>query len=235
MGNEEPLSRDMLRLFRAVMTGLHYIARLCAYQHQLHCIDAPVFTTTFLRSRGFNEYTIRRIWRAVYNRDVIRGQVIYNYRGVVFRFKPRPEHGVAYHDAKTMTPIDRIDCMALGDECYEVPHCNSFYIYVEGELGHAFIRINVTYLVGLLARTHPDFLAEFLDFIDRVLERPRDEIEAAAILINEVLSMLREENKLLSFILPYVPRSLEELLRVSPLAKKLYIALMEHLGASGLR
>ena len=223
----EPMSRDMLRLFKAVVIGLRDIAKLCASNYRLHCIDAPAFTTTFLRSRGFNEYIIRRIWRAAHDRSVTGGQVIYRYEGIVFRLKPRLEHGTAYHDARTMTPLDRFDCSILGDECYEVPHCNSFYIYVEGELGHASVRMNVSYLVGLLARTRSGFLSKFLEFANRVIERPRDEFEAIAILMDDVLSVLNEENKLLGFILPFVPRSTDELLRVSPLAKKLYIELVQ--------
>ncbi len=227
MSLDEPMSRDMLRLFKAVVTGLRDIAKLCVNNHRLHCIDAPAFTTTFLRSRGFNEYIIRRIWHAAHDRSVTGGQVIYRYKEIVFRLKPRLEHGTAYHDARTMTPLDRFDCNVLGNECYEVPHCNSFYIYVEGELGHASVRMNVSYLVGLLARTRSGFLSKFLEFANRVIERPRDEFEAIAILIDEVLSTLRDEDKLLSFVLPFVPRSPDELLRVSPLAKRLYIELAQ--------
>ena len=226
MAPEEPMSRDMLRLFKAVVTGLRDIAKLCASNHRLHCIDAPAFTTTFLRSRGFGEYVIRRIWRAAHDRSVMGGQVIYRYEGMVFRLRPRIEHGTAFHDARTMTPLDRFDCAMLGNECYEVPHCNSFYIYVEGELGHASIRMNVSYLVGLLARTRSGFLSKFLEFANRIIERPRDEFEAIAILIDEVLSVLKDEDKLLGFILPFVPRNVDELLHVSPLAKKLYIELV---------
>lgn len=226
MAVEEPMSRDMLRLFEAVVTGLRDIAKLCASRHRLRCIDAPAFTTTFLRSRGFGEYTIRRIWRAAHDPNVSKGQIIYKYHGIVFRLKPRLEHGTAFHHADTMTPLDRIDCLSLGDKCYEVPHCNSFYIYIEGRLGYASLRINVSYLVGLLSRTRSDFLTRFLEFADRVIKRPRDEFEAIAVLVEEVMDVLESEDKLLSLILPYVPRSLDELLRVSPLAKKLYIELI---------
>ena len=225
---EEPMSRDMMRLFEAVVTGLRDIARMCASMHELRCIDAPAFTTTFLRSRGFGEYVIRRIWRAAHDKNVSKGQTIYKYRDIVFRLKPRLEHGTAYHYADTMTPLDRMDCLSLGDKCYEIPHCNSFYIYIEGRLGYASLRINVSYIVGLLSRTKPGFLTRFLEFADRVIKRPRDELEAIAILVEEVLSVLESERRLLGLILPYVPSSLDDLLRVSPLAKKLYIELVSH-------
>jgi hypothetical protein len=220
---QDRLQRDLIRLFKAVLLGLRDISKLCASMHSLRCIDAPVFTTTFLRSRGLSEYSIRRIWRAAKQRSIQGGQIIYHYHDTIFVIRPRVEHGIAYHDADTMVPVDKIDCLTLGDRCYEVPNCNSLYIYLQGRLGHASIMLSASYIVGLLSRTRPSFLSSMLEMSSKAVYDFHETSKFLLNMLSAVLDLLNREAPLLRMILPYVPRSLDELLRVSPLAKKIYI------------
>jgi hypothetical protein len=217
------LQRDLVRLFDAVLLGLRDIAKLCASTPALRCIDSPVFTTTFLRSRGVGEYSIRRIWRAAKQRSVQGGQVLYHYYDTVFVIRPRVEHGIAYHHADTMVPVDKIDCLALGEKCYEVPNCNSFYIYLQGRIGHSSIMMSASYIIGLLSRTQPEFVSSILEMGKEAIYNVRRTKESLPRMLLTVLGLISREAHLLKMILPFVPQSLDDLLRVSPLAKKIYI------------
>jgi hypothetical protein len=228
------ISQDILRLMRAIIDGLTLVVRLCYSNSRLQCLDPPVFTSPMLRRLGYGEYELRRLWRIARGRSTTARRkpvVLYNCCSARFEIEPIVKHEVAYHHRQTMTPVDYVDCRVLGEDCLEATHANKFYLYIRGHVEDNILRINVAHLLALIARRSWGEVESLLRNARRFLEA--DNVEKLAVvseMIEAISRIAAERRHIIEALVPRVPHSLHELLRVSPAAREVVEVVRLHMG-----
>ena len=216
------MDRWLARLLAASIEGLKAVVEFCTSMPGLHCLDPPLFTTRFLRSRGFGEYEVRRLWSVA--RRLSGGRcTVYSFEDTRLDVRPRVTCGAAYHHAGTMVPVDRVDCEVLGGECLVSTRTNSFYVYVEGHIERNTVRINLAHLAVLAARSSRGLVEELLDHAARALTLAADEKRGELLaVLGGLADLLARYRDVVEAVLPTAPSSLGELLRLSPVLRRLY-------------
>jgi hypothetical protein len=190
----------------------------------LHCLDPPIVTTGFLRSRGYGEYEVRRLWRYARRLHALR-YPLYVYEDSLLTLRLVVRQGPAYHYARTMTPVDRVDCEVLGGECRVSTRSYGLYSYIEGHVEGNSVRLNLAHLAVLAARAKPRLVLEILGHALNFVEPPSNMADRIGELMNVLakLSRLVEEYyTVIDNALPRAPRSLDELLHLSPIIRYVY-------------
>ncbi len=216
-----PVSYGLFRLAHAVLDGLLLIVRLCTSHRSLHCLDPPVFTSPLLRRLGYGEYDIRRIWREGERRSASGGVVVYECCSSRFTVKPVVRHEPAYHHRATMAPVDPIDCRILGDDCVEITHSKKFFLYIVGNVEDNYLKMNVAHLIVTVARSEPGKVVEIIETARRIYGdhggTPKPEL--AVKLVEDVFEIVEERRHILEVLVPRIPSSMDELFRMSPIAR----------------
>ncbi|MEB2836777.1 MAG: hypothetical protein GSR80_000728 [Desulfurococcales archaeon] len=139
---------------------------------------------------------------------------IYKFRRASFRlrivYKRAPLREVQCVEVKV--PIDPADSEGLYYEY--APSAHAVYLYVEGGFSGVGVKVNAERLLRLVAERDPDLLDELEGSIIKQAWG-RGDVE------NAVLRILRGWHGLLDNVLPRVPRILDDLLRLSPVLRRL--------------
>ncbi len=188
------------------------IARCCSYL-RLHCRDPPAASSSLLYGLGYNQYQVRSFWSAM--KEIGSAEIeIYKFRRASFRlrivYKRAPLREVQCVEVKV--PIDPADSEGLYYEY--APSAHAVYLYVEGGFSGVGVKVNAERLLRLVAERDPDLLDELEGSIIKQAWG-RGDVE------NAVLRILRGWHGLLDNVLPRVPRILDDLLRLSPVLRRL--------------
>lgn len=210
-------------LAEAVLRALLLEARTAAAEPELKFLDPPLLTTPTLRRLGYGRYRIQQVWegaRAVASIREVRYRTLYRYGDTEFRLLPQLSEGPVRILRDHGVPLDDYDCHKAGDRCYSAPRGNRFYVYIEGHVENSALRVNTVYLAVLLTRSGgwhllKDLASALMGFAYSIAESlcSGESVEA---LLQELSDIMARERRLLELVLPHVPRSPEELLRLSP-------------------
>lgn len=182
----------------------------------LHCYDPPVAISPLLRCLGYNEYQVRRFWR--YFEEGGRIDVeIYRYLEAQFKIISVYRKETISHIRHSCVPVDLLDCHKLGSECIKTPHTHALYLYVDGRVGNAEIKINIVRLLSLLYSMNRRVVDKLLDSILDLLWN-RVSVEE---FYDRVLEALNLGDHVLSVALPLKPNSREKLLQLSPVLRRI--------------
>ena len=186
----------------------------------LSCRDSPLATSRFLYSLGFTQYRIRKLWSAL-SKQSNYNIIIYKYRNSVFKLVLAYEKGPASHlylDGLCL-PVDDIDVSQHSHmRVVRSPKAHKAYAYIEGQISeHINININIIRVLVLLGRSGArDLVNEMFDEVKEVLWGRNENLE------NILLNIIKYKNiKILEVLLPKVPRSREELFRLSPALRRI--------------
>ncbi len=200
----------------AILNSIRMIYTKCA-ELGLRCNDPPCVITPLLKCLGYNEYQIRRFWATF--EDLGNGIVLEIYRYSLARFNLvisyRKE--TVMHLRHKCIPLDEIDCRRLGSECIKTPHSHALYIYIDGRVENTVARLNVIRILYFLYSKNPRVVDELMEALRGVIWNRGNVLE----LYDKVLSGLRIGSSVLKLILPLVPSNVEELLRLSPILRRI--------------
>ncbi|MCE4619109.1 MAG: hypothetical protein F7C37_06690 [Desulfurococcales archaeon] len=193
-------------------------------KNNLDCRDPPLASTRFLYSLGYTQYLIRSLWKKL--SEPIDSIALYKYENAVFNLSV--EHSVealcSLEYNGLFIPLDAMDSLHLrhgGHNCLFTPRTHVIRVYLKGSvLDHVEIRINIIRLLSIIAKGLG--LGKVYELLDGIIEllwnRDVRSIES------ELLEFFHHDNyeRILSFFLPHIPRDLEDLLRVSPVLRRLH-------------
>ncbi len=186
----------------------------------LSCRDPPLATSRFLYSLGFTQYRIRKLWSAL-SKQPNYNIIIYKYKNNLFKLTLVYERGPVSHLylGGIYLPIDDMDASQhsrMG--AVRSPRAHKVYAYIEGEISeHINININIIRILVLLGRSGAQSLInKMLDEVKEVLWGRGENLE------NILLDIIKYRNiKILEVLLPKVPRSKEELYKLSPALRRI--------------
>lgn len=191
--------------------------------YNLDCRDPPLATTRLLYSMGYSQYLIRSMWKALQSSPGT--PVLYKYRNATFNLMVKTSIeavcSISYNGL--IIPLDAMDAIKIkrgGHLCHFTPRSHTVRIYLNGNvLEHVEIRINIIRLLTLMARDYGlERTFSLLDSLTNVIwRRGSGELESF------LLEALHNEGyrRILSFILPYVPKTPEEIYKVSPALRRI--------------
>ncbi len=180
---------------------------------RLRCTDPPVASTGLLYSMGFNQYSVRRFWSelplGVYNVP------LYTYLDTFFNLEL--EHAkTPVREAECegmLVPLDNIDSIKWRE--VSTPQSHVLYARISGRIEGNVIKVNVVRLAKVVETYEPGWVDMFLAGVMRVY---RDK-SLLAELEKRVLEELLKRRSILSFILPHIPSSREDLHSHVPLVR----------------
>ncbi|MCE4615196.1 MAG: hypothetical protein F7B60_06685 [Desulfurococcales archaeon] len=185
----------------------------CCYSVRIRCTDPPIASTGFLYSLGFHQYLIRSFWSGlplgVYDIPL--------YKWLNTDFSLEIEHLISgvneIRCGELVIPIDELD--ARMKNTVFTPRSHLLYIRIKGKVGGNVIRLNVIRLAKLIETYEPGWVNSLLDSILKAFDDPSLLID----LENKVLEETRKRALLLSFILPRIPRSVDDLNKLVPIVR----------------
>ena len=186
----------------------------------LSCRDPPLATSRFLYSLGFTQYRIRKLWSALskqHNYNII----IYKYKNSMFKLTLTYERGPVNHLylEDLYLPIDDIDAFQHSHmSIVRSPKAHKAYAYIEGEISeHINININIIRVLVLLGGSGAR------DLVNRMLDEAREVLWGRGEnLENILLNIIKYRNtRILEVLLPKVPRSRDELYKLSPALRRI--------------
>ena len=186
----------------------------------LSCRDPPLATSRFLYSLGFTQYRIRKLWSAL-SKQLNYNIIIYKYRNSMFKLTLTYERGPVSHLylGDLYLPIDDIDASQHSHMgVVRSPKAHKVYAYIEGEISeHINININIIRILVLLGRSGAqNLINKMLDEVKEVLWGRGENLE------NILLDIIKYKNiKILEVLLPKVPRSKDELYKLSPALRRI--------------
>ncbi len=183
----------------------------------LSCYDPPVVISPLLKCLGYNEYQIRKFWRYFEEGGKIKVE-IYRYLEAHFEIISIYRKETISHIRHSCVPVDAIDCHKIGSDCVKTPHSHVLYVYVDGKIGNAEIRMNIIRLLSLLYAINRKVVDRLLDTIlDLVWNRVSvDEF------YDRVLETLKLGDNILGVVLPLKPNDKNQLLQLSPILRRIY-------------
>ena len=179
-------------------------------KYNAKCRDPPATTSSLLKSKlGLSEFKIKRFWRIarVYHGYSLN---IYRLRDAWFHLVILVRRGTAYSYNDDFFP-DEFDCMRA--KCLEYTNENMLYIYLEGGLGGEALRINTIYILKKLLEVESECYKKIMEGVEGIIRRDHTRIIRS---VTCLFRILKSYSTILSEILPFIPRSLNDLLLISP-------------------
>jgi len=180
------------------------------FKYNAKCRDPPAVTSSLLKSKlSLSEFKIKRFWRIAraYHGYSLS---IYRLRDVWFHLVILVKKGTAYSYNDDFFP-DEFDCMKV--KCLEYTNENMLYIYLEGGLGGEALRINTIYVLKKLLEVESECYKKLMEGVEGVIRRDHTKIVRS---IPCLFRILKKHSTILSEILPFIPKSLNDLLLISP-------------------
>ncbi|MCE4625642.1 MAG: hypothetical protein F7C35_07265 [Desulfurococcales archaeon] len=176
----------------------------CVYC-RLKCVNPPAVTTGLLRDLGYTQYDIRAFWSrlplginkiAIYRTRIGKFDLIFDHRvGAVKETVCR----------NLTTPVDNIDARRVPS--YTSPNTHMLYLQVEGGFGGNVLRINIIRLARIIESYEPGLPERFLVSVREVISGKIDKKYVIDLIYKEI----EKWSRTLSLILPYIPRSPQDL------------------------
>ena len=185
----------------------------CCYSERIRCTDPPIASTGFLYSLGFYQYLIRTFWSelplGVYEIP------LYKYLETQFAIEITHEINSAreIRCGKYLVPVDELD--ARSKETVFTPRSHLLYVRLSGVVEGNVIKINIVRLAKLIETYEPGWVNSILDSILKALNDPSVLVD----LEDKVLQEIDRRKLLLSFILPRIPKSREDLFKLVPILR----------------
>lgn len=194
----------------AIIKGIDCQVKGCI-KYDVRCRDPPAITSTFLRNvLGFSEFRVKRFWKVA--KSLMGYSLnIYRLRDAWFHLVLNVKKGAVFVVENDNFFPDMFDCMKL--KCVEYPNENVLYLYVEGGLGGEALRVNVVYILRRLLDSRPTCYETLMKSVENINEGNLIEGMSGFICVFRVL---KDYGNILSDILPVIPRSLSELMLLSP-------------------
>ena len=194
----------------ALIRGLDYQVKGCI-KYDVRCRDPPAITSTFLRNvLGFSEFRVKRFWKVA--KSLMGYSLnIYRLRDAWFHLVLNVKKGAVFVVENANFFPDMFDCMKL--KCVEYPNENVLYLYVEGGLGGEALRVNVVYILRKLFDLRPTCYETLMKSVENISEGNLIGGMSGFIC---VFRILKDYGNILADILPVIPRSLSELMLLSP-------------------
>ncbi len=203
-------------LAEAIVKSIRRVYSKCA-ELNLKCTDPPCVISPLLKCLGYNEYQVRRFWSILESLGSSISLEIYRHSLAHFNLVLSYRKETVMHLRNNCIPLDEIDCLRLGSECIKTPHAHALYVYIDGRIEHTSIRVNVIRALYFLYLKNPRIVDELMNaLIDVIWERG-----SPLKLYNMVLSALNIGSSILQLILPIVPGNIRDLLRLSPILRKI--------------
>ncbi|RLG83474.1 MAG: hypothetical protein DRO18_07855 [Thermoprotei archaeon] len=204
----------------ALLKGIDTQVKGCI-KYRLKCRDPPAVTSSFLRFKlNYTEFRVKRFWRIAkaYHGYSLN---VYRLRDAWFHLVILPKKGVAFtYDNYELFP-DMFDCMRIS--CTEYPNENLLYIYLEGSLGGEALRLNLVYVLKKLFEVKPLCYETIIEGVKSMVSKGSySEIVKS---MPCIFRLLREYGPLLSEILPVIPKTLNDLLLISPALGSIFLRL----------
>lgn len=199
----------------AIVNSVGKILSKCV-EMNLKCMDPPSVITPLLRCLGYNEYEIRRFWSFFEKNKGSLSFEIYRYSSVKFSLSFIYRKEAVMHLREDCIPVDELDYQRLKPQCVRTPHSHALYMYIEGEIGDSHMRLNVVNALYLLYLRNSKIVDKLLDtLIDIAWGRAK-----TSELYEKVLEAIGIGSDVLKFILPSIPTTLKELLKISPILRR---------------
>ncbi len=194
----------------ALIRSLDHQVKGCV-KYDVRCRDPPAITSTFLRSvLGFSEFRVKRFWKVA--KSLMGYSLnIYRLRDAWFHLVLNVKKGAVFVIENDNFFPDMFDCVKL--KCVEYPNENVLYLYVEGGLGGEALRVNVVYILRKLFDLRPTCYDTLIKSIESISEGNLIGGMSGFIC---VFKILKDYGNILADILPVIPRSLSELMLLSP-------------------
>ncbi len=189
-------------------------------QYNLECRDPYVVTSSYLYSLGYSQYRIRKLWKFLSAEPNIE-VVIYKYKNSLFTIRLVYERGPVKHlviDGFHI-PVDDFDASRHPfSHIIFSPKAHRGVIYIEGRISeHINIKVNIIRILLLLSRYFGnDIVSIFLQEVRNILWGRSDKL--ASILLN---FFNNSDLKFLEILLPRVPKTLDDLIKLSPSIRKI--------------
>ncbi|MCE4606388.1 MAG: hypothetical protein F7B59_03540 [Desulfurococcales archaeon] len=187
----------------------------CCYSERVRCTDPPVASTGFLYSLGFHQYLIRSFWSEL----PLGTYDIPLYKWLNTSFSLEAEHIISSINeiecGNLIVPIDELD--ARMKATIFTPRSHLLYIRVKGEIGGNVIRLNTIRLAKLIETYEPGWVNSLLDSISKAY----DDSSLLVDLEHKVLEEIGKRELVLSFILPRIPRNIDDLYKLVPVVRLL--------------
>jgi hypothetical protein len=185
----------------------------CCYSEKIRCTDPPIASTGFLYSLGFHQYLIRTFWAEL--PPGVYKVPLYKYLGTEFFIEIKHEINSIREIkcGKHTIPVDELD--ARPRETIFTPRSHLLYIRLAGVIEGNVIKINIVRLAKLIETYEPGWVTSILDEILRSFDNPKilDDLE------DKVLAEIEKRKLVLSFILPKIPKSKTDLLKLVPVLR----------------
>ena len=194
-------------------------------KYGLACRDPPATNSIFLRDTlGLTEFRVKRFWK-VANALTKTRLTLYKVRNIEFDLLLiRKKSSVYVVDGVLF--VDTFDCEACKGMCREVANTNLLYLYISGSVGGSCIKVNAVYVLKKVAEAYPTCYTTLIE-LTRSLALSGD-VKKVVKGITCLFKILKENKKLLSEILPVIPRNINELLIASPILGKLTKSVLTH-------
>lgn len=200
----------------AIVNSVRIILLKCI-ELNLKCTDPPIVITPLLRCLGYNEYQIRKFWSFFENLEGNIGFEIYHYSSAHFSLSLSYRKKTIMHLEESCIPLDELDCQELRSQCIKTPHSHALYVYIEGKIGNSSIRLNIVKVLYLLYLRNPKLTDELIETLINIIWKRASIRE----LYDKVLEVLKVGNDILQFILPSIPITSRDLLKLSPILRKI--------------
>ncbi len=201
----------------AILRSIRLVLDKCIELDAL-CFDPPATITPLLYCIGYNEYFVRKFWE-VFEKLGEFSFTIYKYYGIEFDLVLHHKLGTVMHLRDECIPVEDIVCIKHRLDCVKAPHTHMLYIYIEGRHeGRVFVRTNVLRILRLMNIWRKDSPYKVLELMHKVLYGEED----LSRLIIYLLKIILSNEKILSYILPKIPLSNDELKILSPLIRFLH-------------
>ncbi len=200
--------------YKAVLRSIPVILNACSVYGSL-CFDLPATTSPLLRCLGYSEYFVRRFW-AVFDELSNLRIPLYTLRNTSFTLHiVHRKEGIPHIEGECI-PIEDIVCFTHKLRCVRSPHTHALYLYIEGSYsGRIFVRTNVLRVLRVMNVWREQAPYQFIKLLDDFL----DGTAGVDDLLRFVFDTLIDNKRVMSLILPKLPLSTEELLKLSPLLR----------------
>ncbi len=187
-------------------------------RYGLACRDPPATSSIFLRDAlGLTEFRVKRFWKVASALSKTR-LTIYKVKNIEFDLLLAREKS-SIHVIDGILYVDSFDCESCKNMCREIANTNSLYLYISGSIGGNNLKVNAVYVLKKVAEAFPDCYSALIE-LTRALALSGD-VKKVVKGITCLFKILRESKKLLSEVLPIIPRNVNELLIISPILGKL--------------
>ncbi|ADM28610.1 hypothetical protein Igag_1813 [Ignisphaera aggregans DSM 17230] len=212
------MEMNIKNIVQIIIRGIYDQTMNCI-TYDLHCLDPPSLTSGMLDFYGIKSFSSKNsFWK---NIDIFIGR--YNnsiiYRGRFGEFKIVLDHSIdeIFRIENTNIYVDALDCESLN--CKPVPRSHILRVYLEGRYSNRIIlKINIVTLLRMAINENPYFGKCLEEFIQNPFE-----VKNILHIASCSMLVLSKHRSIYDILFNRTPKNIAEILRHSPLLRKVNI------------